>query len=139
MIIRGFTLIETLIYTAVFALLVAGTFASEASLEMAARHTDAQLALQEKANNEAEYMSLYLRDSRVTIPLPNATSSRLTFTSGASVITFDAKSFDATNVLFERIGAPDDPDHMRMTLVLTTRSDGLPLTATATRTVYLQP
>ena len=140
MTLRGFTLIETLIYVAVFALLVAGTFASLVSLAKATRRTDAQLALHQAAGSALEYISLYARDANTVYePLPNTSSDRLSVSTQQGSRNFTASSFGAAQLLFERSAAPDDPDHVRISIVLTGHTDGMPITATTTRVVYLPP
>jgi len=135
MTMRAFTLIETLIYTAIFTMLVAGAFVSAETFKTSAERTERKLALSIAADDDIERAIIAVRNADAVLePVPNASSSALRITTDRG-----ETQIETEDMLFERSESPEDPDHLRITVTHREVVRGIPLTVTLSRTIYLAP
>ena len=127
---RGFTLIETLIYTALCALLVSGTFAAAAVLRASAERSSVKLQLMTDEMATLDRLSASLRNANAVLtPAPGDASDELRLSTDRGVI-----SLQEPGMMFDRSNTGRD----RVTITMQERSKGpLPILETLSRTIYL--
>ncbi len=127
---RGFTLIETLIYTALFALLVSGTFAAAAVLRASAERSSVKLQLMTDEMATLDRLSASLRNANeVLTPGLGDASDELRLSTDGGVI-----AMHVSGVMFDRSNAGRD----RVTITMQEGSKGShPVIEALSRTIYL--
>ena len=161
----GFTLIETIIYIALFTIVIGGGMVAAHQIVEGTNASYNHIILQEEANflfRKIEWALTGLDgSSSITAPstgtpnsdtdlVVNKDSTELTFNLADGNITLNGSPLNSSNIkvstttstpppyLFERLITPGKPDGIRMNFTLTTYQNGRPATQNFSFTKYLR-
>ncbi|MES2225983.1 MAG: prepilin-type N-terminal cleavage/methylation domain-containing protein [Patescibacteria group bacterium] len=153
---RGFTLIETLIYLALFALLMSGAIGGVNAIQESAERTSKQTIL----IDEALYLEGRLRTEvehadRIISPSKDMPSGTLTFEEDGLRVDIEQElgslvqrisdedtilndnAVKVAGIAFTRSSSANDPQHIDISLTL--QAQGAPAATVYSQTVYLSP
>ncbi len=151
----GFTLLETLVYVALFGLIMLGAFSGIVAIKVSSEHTQSEALLIEDGTFIGDRIQALVESaSAIGTPQVHATSTELILMNGSKLTTIYAASStltkeyngnsgaltdittEVTDISFARSSSDDNPDHILISLTL--ENAGVP-PVTVRRLIYLTP